>query len=515
MRMRSESSLSRRLERHRLARRLAGDRPGARPADAGASAHALPPGPPSSAGRFLRDLGRNVSAGFALAAFRRVGDDRIAASLTQVVALAALALALALADDYVRVGAAGQFFAWGVPGALFFLPLALLAAALFALLAGDERRALPVLVGLLALALPIELAAVLAQHFVVDARQGAAAWRAYEIVAGTATAWHALAAFGAAVRLGRVPLVGLRRVAAAAVAAGVLAWPTTYLERDSQLWMPRETPTESASSNEPLVGASEAVFYRQPALLESELAAVRPGRKGVVELYFVGVGGWAGQDVFMREIRYTRELFERRFGAAGRTVALINNPRTALEAPIASVTALERTLQRLAAVMDRDEDVLFLFLTSHGSQDHRFSLEFWPLALAPLDPPRLKSLLAASGIKWKVVVVSACYSGGFVDALKDETTVVITASAADRNSFGCSHEAEFTYFGRAYFDEALRATRSFTEAFAIAKDAVTRKEIAEQKTPSLPQMHVGAAIGEQLKRLEAELADGSGATARR
>jgi hypothetical protein len=224
-----------------------------------------------------------------------------------------------------------------------------------------------------------------------------------------------------------------------------------------------------------------------------------------VDVYFVGVGGYASQDVFLREVRSAERLFEERFDAAGRTVTLINNPKTAAEVPLASVTALERALDRVGAVMDRNEDVLFLFLTSHGSRDHRFSLESWPLRLNQLDPARLKSLLDASGIKWKVVVVSACYSGGFADSLKDETTLVITAAAHDRNSFGCSNEADFTYFGKAYFDEALRQTHSFVEAFERAAAAIEKRETAEQKTPSLPQIRAGAAIVEHLKQLEARL----------
>jgi hypothetical protein len=508
MRREHSPSLSQRLERRRLASGQGVEAPRASRTDA------LPALEPTAGARrselvanagperFFGDLRRNLATGVALACFKRVPEDRSAASFTQVVALSALGLLLAFARDFAREGPAGQFVSWGLPGALFFLPLALCAAWLFAALAGDARRALPVLVGLLALTLPIDLLAMLAHHFLAE---GIAAGQAHQAVSGAATLWHAAAAACAGIRLARIPPAGLRRVAGLVVAACVLAVPTTYFERYSALWIPRDDE-RAASGRHLFAAASEEAFYRQPRLLESQLASLQPGRKGVVDLYFVGVGGWADQDVFMREVQYTRGLFEARFDASGRSVSLINNPKTALETPIASVTALERTLRRIGQIMDREEDIAFLFLTSHGSQDHRFSLEFWPLQLAPLDPARLKSLLAESGIKWKVVVVSACYSGGFVDALKDETTVVITASAADRNSFGCTNEADFTYFGRAYFEEGLRATPSFTAAFAVAREAVTRREAAEEKAPSLPQMHVGAAIGAHLGRFEAQLA---------
>ena len=461
---------------------------------------------PESAARWVRDVGRNLWAGVRLAALKRVPDAVIAAGFAQVVALTALGLLLAFARDFIRVGPAGEFVPWGLPGALFFLPLALCAAWLFTLPAADAKQTLRLLVAVLALTLPIDLLAMVGHHLVAESRQGLGV--GHQVVSGAATAWQALAAMLAAIRLGPIPLSRGRLVAAFVVAFGVLAWPTTYLERYAMLWMPRDDGNREAQQSRLLAAGSEEVFYRQPRLLEAQLAALQPGRKGVVDVYFVGVGGWASQDVFMREVRYAQALFQQRFGAEGRTVALINNPKTALEAPIASVTALEQTLQRVAAVMDRDEDILFLFLTSHGSRDHRFSLDFWPLQLNPLDPARLKSLLAQSGIKWKVVVVSACYSGGFIEPIKDETTLVITASAADRNSFGCSNEADFTYFGKAYLNDGLRTTHSFTAAFDLAKEVVTRRETAEEKLPSLPQMHVGAAIGGQLRRLEAELAQG-------
>ena len=37
------------------------------------------------------------------------------------------------------------------------------------------------------------------------------------------------------------------------------------------------------------------------------------------------------------------------------------------------------------------------------------------------------------------------------------TTIVVAAAGPDKKSFGCSHEAEWTHFGKAFFDEALRA----------------------------------------------------------
>jgi peptidase C13-like protein len=98
-----------------------------------------------------------------------------------------------------------------------------------------------------------------------------------------------------------------------------------------------------------------------------------------------------------------------------------------------------------------------------------------------------------------VVVVSACYSGGYVEPLRDENSIVITAAAPDRTSFGCEPGRDFTYFGQAYFRDALAKTPSFIEAFEIARELVTQQETAEQLTPSQPQIAVGRAIANMLK----------------
>jgi hypothetical protein len=155
-----------------------------------------------------------------------------------------------------------------------------------------------------------------------------------------------------------------------------------------------------------------------------------------------------------------------------------------------------------------------LYMTSHGSEDHEFSLSLWPLGFARMDPAVLKSLLDESGIRNRVVIVSACYSGGFVEPLKGPDTLVITAAAADRTSFGCSNEAEWTYFGKAYFDEALRGTHSFTKAFQAAQPRIAKRETQDGFDPSNPQISVGERIAARLDELERQLDGAATGTAK-
>jgi hypothetical protein len=141
---------------------------------------------------------------------------------------------------------------------------------------------------------------------------------------------------------------------------------------------------------------------------------------------------------------------------------------------------------------------LFLFLTAHGFRDHRLSAVQPPLELAALTPTSLSRMLQDAGIKWRVIVVSACYSGGYIEPLRDDNSIVITASAPDRVSFGCEPGRDFTYFGQAYFRDALSRTRSFTRAFELAREIVGKQEAEEKLEASLPQIWVGPAIAARL-----------------
>jgi hypothetical protein len=263
-----------------------------------------------------------------------------------------------------------------------------------------------------------------------------------------------------------------------------------FLYPQTEVWQPPEGEEETA----PL--ADERLFHLQGELIERALASIEPGRAGVREQYFVGFAPDASEEVFVRELRYVKRLFDERLGTAGRSIALASSNNSALEElPIASVTNLARALERVGRAMNADEDVLVLYITAHGDREHRLSAWQPPLELVPLTPTALARMLHDSGIKWRVVVVSACYSGGFVEPLRDDNTIVITAAAPDRTSFGCEAGRDFTYFGEAFFRDALTKTTSFTQAFEIARQIVTQREAAERLPASLPQISVGRSIG--------------------
>lgn len=296
------------------------------------------------------------------------------------------------------------------------------------------------------------------------------------------------------------PIQPLQRLLGGLALSGIVLLPPWYIETP-RFWdtdyQAQESVPPSPSLPEP---DPELVLTHQWPMLEQAWAQLKPSRPGQRDLYFVGFAGHGKQDVFMKEIFYARELFDRRFGTEGRSLALVNHPGTLTQTPLATATNLEASLRYLDRLIQPDEDVLFLFLTSHGSPDHALSVTLPPLPLSDLDAERLGRMLAASRFTRKVVVVSACYSGGFIDHLKDSGSLIITAARADRTSFGCSDDAEFTYFGRAFFAEALSQTDDLLAAFNMARIRVQEWELEQGFTPSEPQIHLGEAMQEWLLR---------------
>ena len=216
----------------------------------------------------------------------------------------------------------------------------------------------------------------------------------------------------------------------------------------------------------------EQALYQQTNLLDKALASLSKRNAHAINLFLLAIGGDGGQEVFRREVDYVSKLFDSRYGTAGHSLVLANSRATAGKQPLATTTSIRQALAAMGAKMNKEQDILFLFMTSHGAKNKEFSLDLPGLRLPNLHAGELADMLRESGIKWRVLVISSCYSGGFIEGLKDENTLLITATSSDRRSFGCADDNEFTYFGRAFFREALPKSASITEAFDKAQQLI-------------------------------------------
>jgi len=244
----------------------------------------------------------------------------------------------------------------------------------------------------------------------------------------------------------------------------------------------------------------EQVMYAQPDLLGREAARLKARTPGKVNLYAIVFAGDGSQNVFRNEAEYFNKLFSRRFDAAGHVMVLENNLTSLTTRPLATWTNLEDALDAVASKMDPAQDILLLYFTTHGSKDHTLLVDMDPLPLDQIGAADLPDILAEHPFKHKVVIINACYSGGFIPPLAGAGTMVITAARSDRSSFGCGEQSELTWFGHAFLVDALDKTDDLRRAFRIARDEVARWERRDHYEPSDPQISVGRGIAAQLAR---------------
>lgn len=450
---------------------------------------------------FLRDLARNLAMGGRIPLGLPVSRLDFRIGVPQLLALFVFSALADMAVDWVQRGPDAIFTMQGLVGEVFFGAILMLLATLLAraFRQPDYALALPVIV--LSSEWPLQIARALLggplnelDFFgeAVNTQSILTLWMLFWL-------WRASAVSLAPPR----PHYGLRSVVAAAVLMSPM-WLFAPLLPDTSWWT-SPAAAEARDTGYPSP-ASEEALAAQPRLLDKVLTDLEDQRPGVTDLYFVGFAPDAAEDVFRKDVVAARELFDERFDTDGRSVELINNPRTVLDTPLATVSNLRDTLNEIGAAIDRDDDVVLVFLESHGGRDYRLTADFPPLELDELSPQLLREMLDQAGIKWRIVIVSACYSGGYVEPLKDDYTLIMTASAANRTSFGCGTDSDATFFAEALFRQALHFEDSFVKAFAQARTSIGEREKKEKVSPpSDPQLFIGSAMADKLPRLEGAL----------
>ncbi|HTV50493.1 MAG TPA: C13 family peptidase [Steroidobacteraceae bacterium] len=253
----------------------------------------------------------------------------------------------------------------------------------------------------------------------------------------------------------------------------------------------------------PLPAATSSTLHREQ-LRAVAVAVARMGpRAPGANVYFVGFAGYGEQRVFRREEELARRVLGGRFGALDHSVQLVNDVHDRHAYPLATFPNLREAVRLVGERMNRAEDVLVLMLTSHGSAQDGIAVTNGRLVDDALSPQDVRQVLDAAGIRWRIVVVSACYAGIFIPVLKSDTTLVMTAADARHSSFGCADDRDLTYFGEALLQDALPHACSLPAAFTDAQQIIRQRESAEGEIHSNPQMYVGRAMRAKLVQLDA------------
>jgi hypothetical protein len=422
-----------------------------------------------------------------LLTLRSVDNTALTGSAASIILPTLLALLLWAGFNWLNNQPEPQFFPYGLPPLAWYVLAAVLAATTLTLL---SRPALT-------FARACALVALLAPVLVIGQ---------FLIGRFVPERWTELAMAGLALYAASYCLVGLRSITgskqivatAGGIAVAILAvWLGNVLYVEPALWTSdQETEDEDAEDGD--WAAAEPILFQQAARIDASVAhLVRPAGDTPVG-FFVGFAGYGDQKVFAEEIEFAAQRFAKRYDTAQRTLLLINDRRSLEAYPLASGTALSYALKAVASKMDLDRDILFLALSSHGSEDPLLSVTNGTLPLQDLSGETLARVLRESGIKWKVIVISACHAGAFIEPLKDEQTILITAAAADKSSFGCADDRDLTYFGEAFYRDALPDATSLRDAFDKAKALIAEREQEEGVEASLPQAYFGEQIEKQL-----------------
>ena len=180
------------------------------------------------------------------------------------------------------------------------------------------------------------------------------------------------------------------------------------------------------------------------------------------------------------------DTLRERFGGLGvRNITSLSASR-ARGAGLASARNVERALGAGGG------DACLVYMTSHGEEGGLFlraDRRTW-------SPEALDQALSAGcGERPTVLIVSACHSGVFINArTRRPNRIIFAAAAADRTSFGCGADDDYTYYDQCFLQQldAASTWRELAQATRGCVQALERRLGVRRE--SRPQVFVGAAV---------------------
>lgn len=280
----------------------------------------------------------------------------------------------------------------------------------------------------------------------------------------------------------------------------------TMMTTNSAIGQQGFNPEDAAKNGWSMEQNRSASWYlAQHKRLGTAIAALQPQRAGVVDVYVVSVG-LDSDPVFGREAGEAAKVLSRRYGATGRTIFMTagaDGKSTGI--PQGSPPTLATALAAVADRMNLKEDVLVLFATTHGDPVSGLAYRDGNDGSGMIAPQRLANLLDGLGFQRRMILLSACYAGVFIPKLTSEDSIIVTAASSNRTSFGCAPGNDWTFFGDALINNALRKPQSFDKATDEAVSLISKWETELRLIPSRPQVYVGDKAGIWLKPLESKI----------
>ena len=235
------------------------------------------------------------------------------------------------------------------------------------------------------------------------------------------------------------------------------------------------------------------IELKQAELLNRALDELKPRVARRPNVFLLGIAGDMKADVLPREVEGGLSILSERLGGVGHSLMLSNHLDTTDDYPIASRQNIAAAIAGIGRHMDLATDLLVVMISSHGAKSGAI-LDMGDFAEGTLAPEDLRAALDRAGVRNRLIIISACYSGVYLPALRNDHTAVLTATAADRTSFNCTAEDKWTYFGDALFQAGFGAHADVPQAFYAARRWVEQKESSDWLPNSYPQLEIGSAL---------------------
>jgi hypothetical protein len=311
-----------------------------------------------------------------------------------------------------------------------------------------------------------------------------------------------LAIFALVLWLGYRQRSKTRRIAAIALVSGIHVFALSLVDYQ-ELFLRTAAQAQALLYDDTVAEADEAtgmpaipvdqLWAAQAGLIASKVASLGTSQPGAQNVYALAIAADGRQQLFSNEAQLALKVAAARFEGNYRGGLLLSNgAKELIQHPLASNDNIEAAATAMAKRGDPSGDIALVYLASHGGRDAALSTSLPNYEkLSPISANTLAVTLDKAGIKRRVIVISACFSGSWIPALANDDTIVITAAAKNRTSFGCSDTSELTYFGEALLKGPLAKGSSLRDGFEFARKAVSAREATERLTPSNPQAYVG------------------------
>jgi hypothetical protein len=282
----------------------------------------------------------------------------------------------------------------------------------------------------------------------------------------------------------------------------ILSFVTLLLTSQTAMKPEAQNPEEMLAAGNDLTSerGREANWYlEQHQRLRNSIDGLQAQTPGKIDAYVLVVG-LDSDLVFQKESQETAKVLTRRYQASGRTITLTTASQNG--AAQGSPININIALAAIAKKMDLAEDVLVLYTTSHGGKKMGIVYNDPPMSFGTIAPLRLKKMLDGLGIKRRIIMISACFSGEFIPFLASDDSVVITAASATNTSFGCAPGNDWTFFGDALINHGLRTPKSLPTAATEAAALIGQWEKRFELSPSNPQVSIGSKSNVWLNELD-------------